>query len=140
MNYIDTCQQYEHDIIGSFKIVSSLFESVKKNGLQNEDSQEILHAIHDLLVNMVVTSRNTIIESSLEPVTISVDPLVIPPNSSLVKLNSVVVRSIVSKGLASYYYQTKENSEETSFNLQLLKEFLPINEKTSLAQTKNEQI
>jgi hypothetical protein len=89
---------------------------------------------------MVVTSRNTIIESSLEPVTISVDPLVIPPNSSLVKLNSVVVRSIVSKGLASYYYQTKENSEETSFNLQLLKEFLPINEKTSLAQTKNEQI
>lgn len=128
MNSTEAIRNYKHDIAGKFKDISSALSALDEHSFENSESHEIFHAVHEVILKMVKTSRNTILNH------LSQDNLLIvtdaAPDLSLPKLQieGVVVRYSGQDGTVTYFYSRQENENNEEVKLQAIKSLLPINQ------------
>ena len=128
MNSTEAIRNYKHDIAGKFKDISSALSALDEHSFENPESHEIFHAVHEVILKMVKTSRNTILNH------LSQDNLLIvtdaAPDLSLPKLQieGVVVRYSGQDGTVTYFYSRQENENNEEVKLQAIKSLLPINQ------------
>ena len=128
MNSTEAIRNYKHDIAGKFKDISSALSALDEHSFENPETHEIFHAVHEVILKMVKTSRNTILNH------LSQDNLLIvtdaAPDVSLPKLQieGVVVRYSGHEGTVTYFYSRQENEKNEEVKLQAIKSLLPINQ------------
>lgn len=128
MNSTEAIRNYKHDIAGKFKDISSALSALDEHSFENPETHEIFHAVHEVILKMVKTSRNTILNH------LSQDNLLIvtdaAPDLSLPKLQieGVVVRYSGQDGTVTYFYSRQENENNEEVKLQAIKSLLPINQ------------
>ena len=126
MSSIDTIRNYKHDISGKFKDISTALASMNENSFNDPTNNEIFHAIHEVLLRMVKTSRNTMIENLKQEMVLVVSDQ--EPDTSLHKLHieGVTVRCEMGTKEVKYFYFKSENDGDAKENLEVLKKLLPI--------------
>jgi hypothetical protein len=125
MNSNNTLRNYKHDISGKFKDISTALASMDDHALNYPDNNEIFHAIHEVLLKMVKTSRNTIAQNLQQEIVLIVSNQ--RPNMELSKLQieGVTVRYEVQAESMKYYFYTSENQGDPNINIGKLSAFLP---------------
>ena len=126
MNSNNTIRNYKHDISGKFKDISSAIESLDESAFENLENNEIFHAIHEVILKMLKTSRNTMMENLNQEITLVVSDK--EPDTCLSKLQieGVTVRYEMNNEKVRYFYYQDENKGEVEANLAIVKCLLPI--------------
>jgi hypothetical protein len=109
MSSSSTMRNYKHDITGKFKDITTALNAMGDDAFDDPENNEIFHAIHEVLLKMVKTSRNTILENSKQEIVLVVSDQ--EPDTSLPKLQieGVVVRYEMKNRGMSYYLFLNEN-------------------------------
>lgn len=137
MSSNNTIRNYKHDISGKFKDISTAIASMDENVFDDSENYEIFHAVHEVLLKMVKTSRNTILENFKQEIVLVVsdqEPDLIMPK---LQIEGVTIRYEASLEKMSYYYFARENSGDVNGNVAKILCLLPV--KTILNQIKIEE-
>lgn len=126
MNSNNVIRNYKHDISGKFKDIGTAIATMDESAFNDVDNNEIFHAVHEVLLKMVKTSRNTMIENLNQEIVLVVSDK--EPDLSLSKLQieGVVVRYEMKNEKADYYYSLKENEQDVAFSLGRIFATLPV--------------
>lgn len=126
MNSSNTIRNYKHDISGKFKDISTALSSMDENAFNDPDNNEIFHAVHEVLLKMVKTSRNTMAENLKQEIVLVVSDQA--PDLSLPKLQieGVTVRYEMKDERVNYHIFLSENVGNPIFLLGKLHSVLPI--------------
>ena len=126
MNSSNTIRNYKHDISGKFKDISSAISSMDESAFNDPENNEIFHAVHEVLLKMVKTSRNTMLENLKQEIVLVVSDK--EPELSLPKLQieGVTVRYEMKNEKMEYYVFLTENSGNPVFLLGKIHSVLPI--------------
>jgi hypothetical protein len=125
MNSIEAFRHYKHDIVGKFRDVSMAINNLNENSFNEPEANEIFHAVHEVILKMLLTSRNTIhkkLNQKIELVVIDEKP-----NTSLpaIKIEGITIRYELSETLMKYVYSKSENNGSVESHLESLKLMLP---------------
>src|SRR5665647_2355645 len=109
MNSNNPIRNYKHDISGKFRDISTVLSSMDEEVFDDPANNEIFHAVHELLLKMVKTSRNTMLENLKQEIVLVVSDK--EPELSLAKLQleGVTVRYELQADSMKYYYFQREN-------------------------------
>ena len=126
MSSNSTMRNYKHDITGKFKDITTALNAMGDDAFEDPENNEIFHAIHEVLLKMVKTSRNTLLENLKQEIVLVVSDQ--EPDTSLPKLQieGVVVRYEMKNGDMRYLYSSKENSDDLKQNLAKISCLMPI--------------
>jgi hypothetical protein len=125
MNSTETLRNYKHDIAGKFKDISMAISELDESSFSDPEAQEIFHAVHEVILKMVKTSKRTIANSLNQEITLVVTD--VEPNLDLPKLQleGIVVRYENKGSLLRYLYSKLENHGPVETHLEVLKTLLP---------------
>ena len=128
MNSTEAIRNYKHDISGKFKDISTAINSLDENSFNDPEAFEIFHAVHEVILKMVKTSRNVILENLSQDLILVVSDN--EPNLELPKLQiaGVVVRYDATGSDLKYFYSKSENQGSVEVHIEVLKTMLPIQE------------
>ncbi len=126
MSSNSTMRNYKHDITGKFKDITTALNAMGDDAFEDPENNEIFHAIHEVLLKMVKTSRNTLLENLKQEIVLVVSDQ--EPDTSLPKLQieGVVVRYEMKDGDMRYLYSSKENSDDLKQNLAKISCLMPV--------------
>ena len=141
MNSNNPIRNYKHDITGKFKDISAAIASMDENAFNDSSNNEIFHAIHDVLLKMVKTSRNTMIENLNQEITLIVSDQEADLNLSKLQIEGVTVRYEMKNENMKYYYFQDENKGEAKEHLATILSLLPVRSVLNeMKETRNEKI
>lgn len=125
MNSNNTIRNYKHDISGKFKDISTALSSMNENSFDDPANNEIFHAVHEVLLKMVKTSRNTMAENMKQEIVLVVSDQA--PDLTLPKLQieGVTVRYELKDERMEYFYFKDENHGSVESHIEVLKALLP---------------
>lgn len=128
MNSTNTIRNYKHDISGKFKDITMAINSFDEKSFENVDNNEIFHAVHEVLLRMVKTSRNTILENLKQEIILVVSDQT--PDMGLAKLQieGVTIRYEVNNENITYSLFLNENKGNPAFLLGKVFAVLPVKE------------
>ena len=113
---------------GKFKTIEGLTSSLNEQSFQNREDQEIFYAIHEVLVNMVMASRETIMEEIDSKITLTAIKEA-PQDQSKMVIDGMIVRyAIQENGKLNYFFSVDENAMSAEDAFSILKTLLPITE------------
>ena len=117
MNSNNPIRNYKHDISGKFRDISTVLSSMDEEVFDDPANNEIFHAVHELLLKMVKTSRNTMLENLKQEIVLVVSDK--EPELSLAKLQleGVTVRYELQADSMKYYYFQNENDGDPNINI-----------------------
>lgn len=126
MNSNNPMRNYKHDICGKFRDINTAIDSLGEDAFNNPENYEIFHAVHELLLKMVKTSRNTIAQNIKQDIVLVVSDRT--PDLSLPKLHieGVSVRIANTEGKMNYIYSTAENDGDHKSKIAVVSSLLPI--------------
>lgn len=126
MNSNNSLRNYKHDISGKFKDISSALSGMDEASFQDPANNEVFHAIHEVLLKMIKTSRNTIAENLNQSMTLVVTDG--EANSELAKLQiqGVTVRYVLTADKVTYFLFLQENKGNPAFLLGKIYSVLPV--------------
>jgi hypothetical protein len=126
MNSNNVIRNYKHDISGKFKDISTAINSLDESAFNDVTNNEIFHAVHEVLLKMVKTSRNTMLENLNQEMVLVVSDK--EPDLSLAKLQieGVVVRYEMKNENMKYYYFQFENKGEAKEHIATILSLLPV--------------
>ena len=126
MNSNNVIRNYKHDISGKFKDIGTAIANMDESAFNDAGNNEIFHAVHEVLLKMVKTSRNTILENLKQEIVLVVSDK--EPDLSLSKLQieGVTVRYEMKDECMKYIYAKSENQGSVEVGIKVLKTFLPI--------------
>jgi hypothetical protein len=126
MNSTEAIRNYKHDIAGKFKDISTALNSLDENSFDDAENNEIFHAVHEVILKMVKTSRNTIAQKLNQEILLVVTNDL--PDNQLPKLQieGVTVRYTGDKSSIKYVYSKTENEGSLDVHIGVLKTLLPI--------------
>jgi hypothetical protein len=127
MNSTEAIRNYKHDISGKFKDISTAINSLDENSFNDPEAYEIFHAVHEVILKMVKTSRNTMASHLNQQVLLVVSDGA--PDTTLPKLQveGVTVRYGGDSSALRYVYSKMENQGSMDVHIGVLKTLLPIN-------------
>ena len=126
MNSTNPLRNYKHDIAGKFKDINTALAAMNENSFENPENNEIFHAIHEVLLKMVKTSRNTMRENLKQDMLLVVsdkDPILDLPK---LQIEGVIVRYESTAAQVTYSLHLSENEGDMVFNLGRIHPSLPI--------------
>lgn len=125
MNSTEAIRNYKHDITGKFKDISMAINTLDENSFTDLQDHEIFHAVHEVILKMVKTSRNTIANLLNQEMTLVVTD--IEPRLDLPKLQieGIVVRYESNGPDLMYIYSKSENLGSVDAHIHVLKTLLP---------------
>ena len=131
-------RNYKHDIAGKFKDISTALASLDEKSFDDPKNNEIFHAVHEVLLKMVKTSRNTMIENLKQEMVLVVSDQ--EPDTSLPKLQieGVTVRYEMNAQEVRYLCFKNENDGDVVVNTGIICAFLPV--KRVIGQSKKSEI
>lgn len=126
MNSSSSIRNYKHDISGKFKDISTALSAMDESAFNDPGNNEIFHAVHEVLLKMVKTSRNTMLENLKQEIVLVISDK--EPEQSLPKLQieGVTVRYEMKDEKMEYYYFEKENGGDFQDDLAKITCVLPI--------------
>jgi len=126
MSSIEVIRNYKHDIAGKFKDISTVLNALNETSFDDLDNNEIFHAVHEVILKMVMTSRETMVENLNQDIVLIVYDK--EPDLSLSKLQiqGVSVRYEIKRERVNYYYSQIENAGSVEVDCEMLKLVLPI--------------
>jgi hypothetical protein len=126
MSSIEVIRNYKHDIAGKFKDISTVLNALNETSFDDLDNNEIFHAVHEVILKMVMTSRETMVENLNQDIVLIVYDK--EPDLSLSKLQiqGVSVRYEIKRERVNYYYSRIENAGSVEVDCEMLKLVLPI--------------
>lgn len=126
MNSTEAFRNYKHDIVGKFKDVSTAINSLSESSFDDSDNNEIFHAIHEVILKMVKTSRNTILEKLNQELVLIISDQNPDTSFSKLQIEGAVVRYEIKKDVMNYYLYSQENTLEIPLLVAKLVALLPI--------------
>ena len=63
MNSNNAIRNYKHDISGKLKDISTAVATMDESAFNDPENNEIFHAVHEIILKMVKTSRNMMLEN-----------------------------------------------------------------------------
>jgi hypothetical protein len=126
MNSNNVIRNYKHDISGKFKDISTAINSLDESAFNDVTNNDIFHAVHEVLLKMVKTSRNTMFENLNQEIVLVVSDKEADLSLSKLQIEGVVVRYEMDKERMRYYYFQNENQGEAEANIAIIKCLLPI--------------
>lgn len=126
MNSSNPIRNYKHDIFGKFKDIGTAIADMDEEVFNDAGNNEIFHAVHEVLLKMVKTSRNTMLENLKQEIVLVVSDK--EPDLSLSKLQieGVLVRYLTTNEKMTYYYFTEENKGDAKENVAKIVCLLPV--------------
>ncbi len=128
MNSNNVIRNYKHDISGKFKDISSAISSMDDGAFNDATNNEIFHAVHEVLLKMVKTSRNTMLENLKQEMVLVVSDKEADLSLSKLQIEGVVVRYEIKDDLVKYYLYLSENEGNPVFLLGKIHSALPVKE------------
>ena len=126
MNSINPMRNYKHDISGKFKDITTALASLDENAFQNPENNEIFHSIHEVLLKMVKTSRNTMIENLQQEIVLVVSDKEVDRSLPKLQIEGVTVRYDLVQGQMEYFLFKKENEGDLNYSIGSIIACLPI--------------
>jgi hypothetical protein len=126
VNSTEAFRNYKHDIVGKFKDVSTAINSLSESSFDDSDNNEIFHAIHEVILKMVKTSRNTILEKLNQELVLIISDQTPDTSFSKLQIEGAVVRYEIKKDVMNYYLYSQENTPEIPLLVAKLVALLPI--------------
>jgi hypothetical protein len=127
MNSTEAFRNYRHDILGKFKDISLVINSFDEDSFSDPEKYEMFHAIHEVIIKMVKTSRNTIAQQLRQEIRLNVSDHQPDLNLPKIQIEGVTVRYSGDSSKMQYFYYKSENKGDFDLNLVILKSFLPFN-------------
>ena len=126
MNSTDAIRNYKHDIAGKFKDISMAISTLDENSFNDPEAHEIFHAVHEVILKMVKTSRNTIANSLNQEITLIVTDAEPDLDLPKIQVDGVMVRYCGDNSSLRYVYSKVENKGSVEVHIEVLKALLPI--------------
>ncbi len=120
-------QKYKHDTVGKFPFIQQFITPMSDDSLSDSNNTEVLHAIHQSFINMVRTSRTSLIQNLNQNLIL----VIVKENSKklfLTQFEGINLRSESNEGSMIYYYSLDENPINHLFNMGVILSALPIKE------------
>lgn len=126
MNSNNPIRNYKHDISGKFRDITAAISLMDESVFHDTENNEIFHAVHEVLLKMVKTSRNTMIENLKQEIILIVSSE--EPDLSLQKLQieGVTLRYSMKEDEVFYYIFKAENEGDSEVLVSIARTFLPI--------------
>ena len=126
MSSTNSLRNYKHDITGKFKDISTALHSMDESSFTDPDNNQVFFAVHEVLLKMIKTSRNTMKENLKQDMILVVSDK--SPNLDFQKLQiqGVTVRYEIHNDQASVYFFLSENTGNLIFHLGSVHAVLPI--------------
>jgi len=125
MNSTEAIRNYKHDIAGKFKDISMAISTLNENSFNDPEAHEIFHAVHEVILKMVKTSRNTIANSLNQEITLIVTDAEPDLDLPKIQIEGIVVRYESNHSVMRYIYSKAENQGSIEAHLEVLKTVLP---------------
>lgn len=138
MNSNNAIRNYKHDISGKFNDIKSAINSLDEKSFEDSDNNEIFHAVHEVLLKMVKTSRNTILENLKQDIVLVVSDKEPDLTLSKLQIEGVTVRYEIKNKKMTYFLFTLENKGEVKENVAKIVCLLPV--KTIVSGLKSDLI
>ena len=119
-------RNYKHDISGKFKDITSAIASMDESAFNDSSNNEIFHAVHEVLLKMVKTSRNTMIENLNQEITLVVSDKEADLNLSKLQIEGLTVRYEMKDEKMKYFYFQVENKGEVKEHVATILSLLPV--------------
>ena len=126
MNSNNPIRNYKHDISGKFKDITSAIASMDESAFNDSSNNEIFHAVHEVLLKMVKTSRNTMIENLNQEITLVVSDKEADLNLSKLQIEGLTVRYEMKDEKMKYFYFQVENKGEVKEHVATILSLLPV--------------
>lgn len=127
MNSIEAICNYKHDIAGKFKDISTAISALDEKSFDDAENNEIFHAIHEVILKMVKTSRNTIAQKLYQEILLVVTNDNPDMNLPKLQIEGITVRFTGDNSTIKYVYSKPENEESlVDVHSGNLKTLLPI--------------
>ena len=128
MNSNDVIRNYKHDISGKFKDIGTAIASMDETAFNDATNNEIFHAVHEVLLKMVKTSRNTMLENLKQEMVLVVSDKEADLSLSKLQIEGVTVRYEIKNDLVKYYLYLSENVGNPIFLFGKIHSALPVKE------------
>lgn len=126
MNTFTDLQKYKHDIPGRLRSISSIINDMDQDFHTRPDGQELLLAIHEALIKMIVASKEFMNAIKNLRMNLIVLYSTADENLSLMEVDGLKIRYELTPSSINYYFSTQENEGDLDINLGKLKALLPI--------------
>jgi hypothetical protein len=127
MSSTNIIRNYKHDIAGKFKDISTALNAMDESAFSDPSNNEIFHAVHEVILKMVKTSRNTMLENLKQEMVLVVSDAEPDLNMPKLQIEGVVVRYEVKEGEMQYIYSRLENEGSLEVHIEVIKKLLPVN-------------
>ncbi|MFA6023572.1 MAG: hypothetical protein WC781_05780 [Candidatus Pacearchaeota archaeon] len=134
MNSNNSFNHYKHDICGKFNDISNAISLMDESVFNDQEKNETFHAIHEVLLRMVKTSRMTILDNLKQELVLIISDQT--PNLKLSKLQieGITVRYESLMNITNYYYFESENSGNIDSNTGIICALLPVKKIINIAK------
>lgn len=126
MSSIDFMRNYKHDISGKFKDIVTALSPMNNEAFDDPEKYEIFHAIHEVLLKMVKTSRNTIQKKLKQEIVLLISDQLPDVTLDKLQIEGVVVRYVIQNSLVTYHLSLAENAGDPVFLLGKIHSVLPV--------------
>lgn len=125
MNSSDVMREYRHDIKGKFRNVSLAIDTLADDAFIDSSNNELFHAVHEVLVKMVRTSRKTIRSHLSMELVLYVTSEKVSENLPVLLLDNLSLRYELLPESITYFLQYDEK-KDFSFTLGKILALLPV--------------
>ncbi len=126
MNSTEAMRIYKHDIAGKFKDISTAIKALDENSFNDPEAREIFYAVHEVILKMVKTSRETISHKLNQEILLFVTNAAPDINLPKLQIEGVNLRYIEDNSTIMYLYSKTENEGSLDVHIGVLKILLPI--------------
>ena len=126
MNSTEKMIKYKHDTIGQFRDLKAAIESLDASDFEGSDKLEVFQAVHEVLLKMVKTSRNTMAAHLNQQILLVVSDGDPDTNLPMLQIEGVAVRYSGDDSSLRYVYSKMENEGSLDVHIWVLKTLLPI--------------
>lgn len=128
MSSIEVWRNYQHDIVGKFRDIDAAVKALEASSFEDQTNNEIFHAIHEVLLKMLWTSRETMLANLKQQITLQVSEQKADSKLPKLLIEGLTVRYKLSPQEMTYYYFTEENPGPVEVGLSKLSMLLPFRE------------
>lgn len=72
MSYSNSLRNYKHDITGKFRDISTVISGLDESSFEDPSQHELFHAVHEVLIKMVRTSRQVIAKNVSQAIVLKI--------------------------------------------------------------------
>ncbi|MGE3607941.1 MAG: hypothetical protein AB7I27_00035 [Bacteriovoracaceae bacterium] len=118
-------RNYKHDIPGKFKDITLAVSSMSAEGFDNKEYDEVLMAIHEVLLKMLSTSQKTIKECTKAKVSLQLVSK-LPLSTTPIEVFGIKINYQNSNNEIIYFLEDSSEIEVLKSRISLLRAILPI--------------